>query len=90
MKEFQFYIFLIKELIDTNNLKGTVYYNEGEWYSRQHSRNITLDELKEMVLEIANQNFNSNELWERMESFIGDNCGEELLEQFWSENEDLQ
>lgn len=90
MKEFQFYIDLIKELIDSNNLKGTVYYSDGEWYSREHSRNITLEELKEMTLAVAIENHQSNELWERMESFINDNCGDDLLEQFWNENEDLQ
>lgn len=89
MKEFQFYIDLIKELIDSNNLKGTVYYNDGEWYSREHSRNITLEELKAMVLAVAMENHKSNELWERMESFIGDNCGDELMDQFWEENGDL-
>jgi len=89
MKEFQFYIDLIKEFIDTDNLKGTVYYNEGEWYSREHSRVITLVELKEMLLEIARQNWRSEELWQRMESFISENCGDELMDKFWSENKDL-
>lgn len=89
MKEFQFYIDLIKELVDTNKLKGTLYYNEGEWYSREHSSAITLGEIKEMVLEIASQKWRSEELNQRMESFISEKYGGETLDRFWSENQDL-
>lgn len=49
MKEFEFYVSLIKRIIDSDNGKETVFYDSGEWYSRRHCRIITLDELAEMA-----------------------------------------
>jgi hypothetical protein len=53
MKEFLFYVNIIKEILDRDYGKEVVFYNDGEWYSRSHSRKITLDELKAYILEVT-------------------------------------
>ena len=51
MKELMMYIEMIKEVLDREYGKAVVFYNEGEWYSRDHSRNISLEELREYLLQ---------------------------------------
>lgn len=55
MKEFLFYVGIIKEILDRNYGKEVVFYNEGEWYSRDHSRIISLDELRKYILQVTNR-----------------------------------
>lgn len=50
IKEFMMYINMIKEVLDRSYGKEVVFYNDGEWYSRDHSRNITIEELREYLL----------------------------------------
>lgn len=52
MQELMLYVNLIKEILDRNYGKEVVFYNEGQWYSRDHSRNLTLDELREYLLQV--------------------------------------
>lgn len=51
MKEIMMYVNMIKEVLDRNYGKEVVFYNDGEWYSRDHCRNITVEELREYLLQ---------------------------------------
>lgn len=55
MQELYLYAKVLKEIIDRHYEKETVFYDMGEWYSRYHSRNLTLDELVKWVLEISDK-----------------------------------
>jgi hypothetical protein len=60
MEELLFYINLIRQIVCREYEKEILFYNDGEWYSREHCRNITLDELKEFVLETTDDSYNNN------------------------------
>jgi hypothetical protein len=49
-KESMAYVNMIKEVLDRNYGKEVVFYNDGEWYSRDHCRRITVEELREYLL----------------------------------------
>lgn len=53
MKELLKYVDIIKDIINYHYEKEVVFYNNGEWYSREHSRNITLEELAIWVQELT-------------------------------------
>lgn len=53
MEEFLLYIETLKHIIDTDYGKEAVFYEEGKWYSREHCRNISPEELTEWVLRIV-------------------------------------
>jgi len=55
MNEIMAYVNMIKKVLDRSYGKEVVFYNEGEWYSRDHSRNITLEELEEYLLEVTDR-----------------------------------
>ena len=57
MKELMVYVEIIKTILDNDYGKEVVFYENGEWYSREHSRIITLDELKEYVLDTFNKHY---------------------------------
>lgn len=57
MKELMVYVEIIKTILDSDYGKEVVFYKNGEWYSREHSRVITLDELKDYVLDTFNKHF---------------------------------
>ncbi|MCE5220197.1 MAG: hypothetical protein LLF98_02720 [Clostridium sp.] len=52
MKELLLYIQTLKQIVDENYGKECVFYDEGEWYSREHSRHITPQELCDYVISI--------------------------------------
>lgn len=45
------YVNMIKDVLDREYGKEVIFYSEGEWYSRDHSRNITVEELREYLLQ---------------------------------------
>lgn len=47
------YIELIREIASREYEKDILFYNEGAWYSREHCREITLDELEDFILRIT-------------------------------------
>jgi len=49
MNEIMAYVNMIKKILDRYYGKEVVFYNNGEWYSRDHSRNISLKELEEYL-----------------------------------------
>gem|GEM_PF-4559990 len=51
MKELMAYVNMIKDVLDREYGKEVIFYSEGEWYSRDHSRNITVEELREYLLQ---------------------------------------
>lgn len=51
MKELMAYINMIKEVLDREYGKEVVFYHDGEWYSRDHSRNLSIEELREYLLQ---------------------------------------
>lgn len=51
MKELMAYVNMIKDVLDREYGKEVVFYSDGEWYSRDHSRNITIEELREYLLQ---------------------------------------
>lgn len=55
MNELMAYVRMIKEVLDRDYGKGVVFYNNGEWYSRDHSRNISLEELEEYLLKVTDK-----------------------------------
>ena len=52
MEEFKLYIETLKEMIDKHYDKEMVFYSDLGWYSREHCRNITPQEMCEWVLEL--------------------------------------
>jgi hypothetical protein len=52
-KRLLLYVNAMKTIIDTNYEKEMVFYDDGDWYSRHHCRNITDEELIEWVIEIT-------------------------------------
>jgi hypothetical protein len=56
MEEFLLYTKTLKEIITRHYEKEMVYYDCGEWYSREHCRKITFQELCDWVLEITTLN----------------------------------
>ena len=55
MNEIMAYVNMVKKVLDRYYGKEVVFYNEGEWYSRDHSRNISLDELEEYLLNVTDR-----------------------------------
>jgi len=55
MNELLAYVNMIKKVLDRDYGKEVVFYNEGEWYSRDHSRNISLEELEAYLLKVADR-----------------------------------
>lgn len=59
MKELPAYVKMIKEVLDRDYEKGVVFYDNGEWHSRNHSRHghrkITLEELRDYLLDVTNK-----------------------------------
>lgn len=61
MNELMGYVSGLKSIIDNHYEKETVFYNDGEWYSRYHSKNISYQELIEWAKEITLKDFLSSE-----------------------------
>lgn len=55
MNELMAYVQMIKEVLDRDYGKEVVSYNNGEWYSRNHSRNISYEELEEYLLSVTDK-----------------------------------
>lgn len=54
MEEFKLYIETLKSIIDRHYWKEYVFYNDdGTWYSREHCRNLTPQELTDWVLKLT-------------------------------------
>ena len=56
MKEMLAYVAIIKEILDREYGKEVVFYDNGEWYSRDHCRKITIEELQSYILEVTYKN----------------------------------
>jgi hypothetical protein len=52
MEELLLYIHTLKQIVDENYGKECVFYHDGMWYSRDHSRDITPQELCDYVIRI--------------------------------------
>lgn len=52
MQELLQYVELIKKLTASKYSKDVLFYNVGNWYSREHYREITLEELCDFVIDI--------------------------------------
>ncbi|MFI2856880.1 hypothetical protein ACH6EH_07040 [Paenibacillus sp. JSM ZJ436] len=55
MNELMAYVQMIKQILDRDYGKQSVSYNNGQWYSREHSRNITYEELEEYLLKVTDR-----------------------------------
>jgi hypothetical protein len=55
MNELMAYVNIIKDILDRDYGKEVVFYDNGEWYSRDHSRIITTEELREYVLKVTDR-----------------------------------
>ena len=55
MNELMAYVRMIKEVLDRDYGKEVVFYHNGEWYSRDHSRHISYDELGEYLLRVTDK-----------------------------------
>jgi len=52
MQELLQYVELIKQLTASKYGKDVLFYDVGNWYSREHCREITLEELQDFVMDI--------------------------------------
>lgn len=52
LEEFKLYINTLKEMVDKHYDKEMIFYDDLGWYSREHGRNITPQELCDWVLEL--------------------------------------
>lgn len=55
MNELMAYVNMIKKVLDRNYGKEVVFYDSGDWYSRDHSRNISLEELEQYLLQVTDK-----------------------------------
>jgi hypothetical protein len=55
IKELKLYIETLKRIIDRHYLKETVFYSDQGWYSREHCRYISNEELTNWILEITEE-----------------------------------
>jgi len=53
MEELLHYVSILRNIITNHYEKEMVFYNDGEWYSREHSRNISLKELEDWIMQIT-------------------------------------
>jgi len=51
MQELLQYVELIKQLTASKYGKDVLFYDVGNWYSREHCREITLEELQDFVMD---------------------------------------
>jgi hypothetical protein len=82
MQEFMKYINIIKQVLDRDYGKERVFYNNGEWYDRNTSKNMSLDELESEVLGIVSQSEKDNEYIQQLTDKIYELMGEEKAETF--------
>lgn len=90
MNELLAYINMIKKLIDNDSEKETVFYNDGEWYSRSHSRNISLKELEEWVLSISQNMWYLQEELMLLKQFIDSDTLDKFENKYFDENGNLK
>jgi hypothetical protein len=55
MNELMAYVNMIKKVLDRDYEKEVVFYDTGEWYSRDHSRVISLEELEQYLLKVTDR-----------------------------------
>lgn len=55
MNELMAYVDMIKTVLDRDYGKEVVFYDEGEWYSREHSRKISFEELSAYLLKVTDR-----------------------------------
>lgn len=55
MNEIMAYVNMIKKILDRDYGKEVVFYNNGEWYSREHSGKIDLNTLQEYLLKVTDR-----------------------------------
>lgn len=55
MQELLTYINMIKRILDRHYEKEIVFYDNGSWYSREHCREISLEELEDFLLEVTDK-----------------------------------
>ena len=55
MGEFMIYVNALKNIADSHYGKEVIFYDNGEWYSRDHSRNLTPEEVAQYVYEVATE-----------------------------------
>ena len=53
MKELLIYVDIIRNIVTNYYEKEMLFYDKGEWYSREHCRIITTDELKDWIKDIT-------------------------------------
>jgi len=53
MKEKLLYVEILRSIINRYYEKEMVFYDNGEWYSREHCKNISIEELKIWILKIT-------------------------------------
>ena len=54
MEELLLYINTLKKIIDKHYEKEVIFYEEGKWWSREHSKYISPKEVTEWALELIN------------------------------------
>lgn len=55
MNELMAYVKALKTIIDRDHSKEMVFYDNGKWDSREHCRNLTIEELCQWALEISDK-----------------------------------
>lgn len=53
MDEFRTYVVALKRIADSHYGEEVLFYDNGEWYSREHCRKLSFKEVAEYVYEIA-------------------------------------
>lgn len=84
MNEFTRYIAIIKTILDNDYGKERVFYNDGEWYDRNASRRISLDELQKEVMGVVTTSEEAQDyislLTEKLYEVMGHEDAEKFLE----------
>lgn len=55
MNEIMAYVNMIKKILDRDYGKEVVFYNDGEWYSKDHCRKLSFEELEEYLLRVTDR-----------------------------------
>ena len=82
MPEFLKYIAIIKNLIDYDYEKGRVFYENGVWYDRDASRNISLEELEKIAMSIVENLHHQYDVNDKVREKLYELLGEEETEKF--------
>lgn len=69
MNEFDRYVSTLKRIADRHYGKEVLFYDSGEWYSRDHCRNLTTEEVCDYVFELSTESITAEDFDKFVEEY---------------------